>query len=159
MCWSLIGWTKGMFHCAFGLGNAYVPNSSSKYLPNLNRSSVELLYIGCSHSLSLSNTMFSHMSVHKCTWHQDTLVLEVNLEIIDYSSNQWLILQSYHLICDVCAGHSGKDRSRAAILPCQLAWENGSQSRQAQVNPGKFWQRTQWKWSSIPSSSRASITS
>ena len=42
-------------------------------LHDLNPRSVQSLDFCASHSLSITNTTFSHKGVHKCTWHQDTL--------------------------------------------------------------------------------------
>ena len=61
--------------------NAHVPNESKNPrdvigrngLPNLKLSGVRLLDFCANHSLSITNTMFSHKSVRKCIWHQDTL--------------------------------------------------------------------------------------
>ena len=53
-------------------------------LPDLKLSGVQLLYFCASPSLSKTYTMFSLKSVHKCTWHQDTLFQQsmINLVVV-----------------------------------------------------------------------------
>ena len=61
--------------------NAHVGNDSGTWravigrngVSDLNPSYVFLSDFYASHSFSKTNTMFRHKSVHKCTWHQDTM--------------------------------------------------------------------------------------
>ena len=50
---------------------------------------VQLLDFCASQSFSITNNMFNHKSVHKCTWHEDTLGWWSMMEFIVISSDLW----------------------------------------------------------------------
>lgn len=56
-------------------------------LPDLNLSGVLLLDF--SDRSSLSMIMFEHMSVHKCTWHQDALCRRSLIDFVVVSADLW----------------------------------------------------------------------
>ena len=81
--------------------NAYVGNDSDSRrgvigrnsLSGLNQSGVLFFDFCACNSLPMTNTMFKHKCVHKCTWHQDTLVCRSMIDFIVVSSD----LQPYVL--------------------------------------------------------------
>ena len=78
-CWKSA--TAGDSIVLLGGFNAHVGNDSKIWmgligrngLPALNLSGVQLSDLSASNSVCRTNTMISHMSVHKCTRHLDTL--------------------------------------------------------------------------------------
>ena len=66
----------------------------SKLKPNwvknwVEESGVQLFDFCARHSLSISNAMYRHKSVHKCTWRQDTQGQQSMIDFVVVSSDLW----------------------------------------------------------------------
>ncbi len=48
------------------------------------------LYFCASHGLAITNSMFEHKRVHKCTWYQTTLGRQTMINFVVVSSDLWL---------------------------------------------------------------------
>lgn len=91
--------------------------------PDLNSSCVQLLDFCACHGLSITNSMFEHKGIHKCTWHQDTLDCRSMIDFIVMSFDLW-----------PCFGLSGEERSRAVSWSppdCELDQMAGQDVKQA----------------------------
>ena len=96
---SLVGLLKSALNgdsfILLGVFSVHVGNDSGTWrgkiersgLSDLNPSGVLLLDFFASHTLSITNTMFKHKSVHKCMWHQDTLCHRSMIDFIVVSDD------------------------------------------------------------------------
>lgn len=56
-------------------------------LSDLNSHGVFLLHFCANHSVSITNTVFEHKTVHMCTWHQDALRHSLRIDFVILSLN------------------------------------------------------------------------